>query len=157
MRRQPRRLGEPLFGGQMILTGLVQGLGVLGIVLGVFAFVLGQGLGEFEARMLSFSTLVIADLGLIFSNRSRSRSILATLRTPNPALWWITGFTMVFLALAVSVPFLRGVFSFAPLHGWELVLVATTGLVSILVAESVKLRWLARLVPAGEKGKRAVV
>ena len=47
MQRPPRRLEEPLFGREMILTGLVQGLGVLAIVLGVFVFVLSRGLGEF--------------------------------------------------------------------------------------------------------------
>ncbi len=96
--------------------------------------------------MLSFATLVIADLGLIFSNRSRTRSLLAMLRTPNPALWWITGVTLVFLALAIFVPFLRGLFSFAPLHVGEVILIAATGLLSILVAESVKLGWLQRLL-----------
>ncbi len=98
--------------------------------------------------MLSFSTLVIADLGLIFSNRSRTRTILAMLGTPNPALWWITGLTLLFLALAIFVPFLRGLFSFAPLHGWEAVLIAATGLASIVIAESVKTRWFRRALVA---------
>ncbi len=146
MRRTPRRLSEPLFGRQMILTGLIQGLGILTIVMGVYVLILSQGSGELEARMISFSTLVLADLGLIFSNRSRTRSILATLRTPNPALWWITGFTLVFLALAVLVPFLRELFSFAPLHFWEIVLVLMMGLLSTLISESVKAPWLRRVV-----------
>lgn len=146
MDRPPRRLDEPLFGRQMLLTGLLQGLGVLAIVLGAFAFVLAQGLGESEARMISFSALVIADLGLIFSNRSRTRSIIAMLRTPNPALWWITGFAIVFLLLAIFVPFLRVLFSFAPLHGWEVLLIAVTGLASVLLAESVKIRWIRKAV-----------
>ncbi len=146
MRRPPRRLSEPLFGRPMILTGLIQGLGILAIVIGVFVLLLSRGGGELEARMISFSTLVLADLGLIFSNRSRTRSIVATLRTPNPALWWITGFTLVFLALAVLVPFLRELFSFAPLHLWEIVLVLMMGLLSTLIAESVKAPWLRRVV-----------
>jgi Ca2+-transporting ATPase len=153
MERPPRKLSEPLFGRQMILTGLMQGLGVLAMVLGVFALVLAQGLGEFEARMLSFSTLVIADLGLIFSNRSRTQSILAVLRMPNPALWWITGSTLVFLGLAIFVPFLRSLFSFAPLHGWELGLIAAMGLASILVAESVKMDWFRRVFLARQSNR----
>lgn len=146
MDRPPRRLGKPLFGRQMLVTGLAQGLGVLVIVLGAFALVLAQGLGEFEARMISFSALVIADLGLIFSNRSRTRSILTMLRAPNPALWWITTFALGFLALAIFVPFLRGLFSFAPLHWGEVVLIAATGLASMLIAESVKLKWFRTVV-----------
>ncbi len=145
MRRPPRRLSEPLFGRLMILTGLIQGVGILAVVLGVFVLILSNGSGEMEARMISFSTLVLADLGLIFSNRSRTRSILTTLRTPNPALWWITGFTVVFLLLAVLVPFLRELFSFGPLHYWEVALVLATGLACTLIAESVKTPWLRRV------------
>ena len=140
MRQPPRELEEPLFGRQMVLTGLVQGLGVLAIVLALYAFFLSRGYGQSEARMISFSSLVIANLGLIFANRSRTRSILATLSTPNPALWWVTGGTLAFLILALVVPFFRGLFSFAPLHLWELVLIALAGLLSVFVSESVKLR-----------------
>jgi Ca2+-transporting ATPase len=140
MRRPPRRLQDPLFGRQMVFTGLVQGVGVLAVVLAVYGFILSRGLGEFEARMMSFATLVIANLGLILTNRSWTRSIVSTLRTPNAALWWVVVGALAFLALTISVPFLRGLFSFGPPHYWELVLVATAGLASILVSESVKTR-----------------
>jgi Ca2+-transporting ATPase len=138
MRRPPRRLQDPLFGRQMILTGLVQGMGVLAVVLAVYAFVLSQGLGETEARMMSFATLVIANLGLILTNRSWTRSIVSTLSTPNPALWWVAGGATAFLALALVIPFLRNLFSFGPLHRWELGLIAVAGLISILISESAK-------------------
>ncbi|HEX9028234.1 MAG TPA: cation-translocating P-type ATPase [Anaerolineales bacterium] len=148
MRRPPRKLDEPLFGRRMILTGLVQGVGILAVALALYGYILSLGQGEFEARMITFASLVIADLGLIFANRSRTRPILATLRTPNPALWWVTGGTLLFLALALMVPFLRGLFSFAPLHLWELGLIAATGLVSILISESVKLGIFRRVFAA---------
>jgi Ca2+-transporting ATPase len=138
MRRPPRRLEDPLFGQRMIFTGLIQGLGVLAVVLAVYSFVLFRGLGEFEARMMSFATLVLANLGLIMTNRSWTRSIVATLRVPNPALWWVVGGAAAFLALALGIPFLRGLFSFGPLHLWEVALVTGAGLISVLVSESVK-------------------
>jgi P-type Ca2+ transporter type 2C len=140
MNRPPRKLSEPLFGRQMVLIGLIQGVGVLVLTLGVYAAVLSKGLGESEARMLSFTTLVLGNLGLIFTNRSWKSSILSTLRIPNPALWWVTLGTLFFLGLAISIPFLRGLFSFGPLHLWEIGLVGTAGLLSILVAEGAKLR-----------------
>jgi P-type Ca2+ transporter type 2C len=138
MRRPPRRLEDQLFGKRMILTGLVQGVGVLAVVLAVYAFVLSQGLGEFEARMMSFASPVIANLGLILTNRSWTRPIVATLRVPNPALWWVVGGAAVFLALTIWIPFLRGLFSFGPLHAWEVGFIAVAGMTSILVSESVK-------------------
>jgi Ca2+-transporting ATPase len=140
MSRPPRNLHESLFDLRMLLTGLIQGSGILIVVLVAYGFFLNRGFGEFEARMVSFASLVIADLGLIFANRSRSRSILATLRTPNPALWWVSGGALVFLSLALFVPFLRGLFSFAPLHTGELLIILVTGLVGILISESVKTR-----------------
>jgi Ca2+-transporting ATPase len=141
MQRSPRKLEEPLFGRQMVWIGLLQGLGVLAPVLVVYAWVLSRGLGAEEARMMSFATLVIGNLGLIFTNRSWTRTILATLRIPNPALWWITGGTLLVLGLTVMVPFLQKIFSFAPMHLGELAVVAAAGLFAVLFAESVKLRW----------------
>jgi len=145
MERRPRRLADPLFGRRMILAGLVQGLGVLAVVLAVYGLVLSRGLGEFEARMMSFATLVIGNVGLILTNRSGSRSILGTLRTRNAALWWVVGGAAAFLVLALSVPFLRELFSFGPLHLWEVALVAVAGSISILVSESAKTKVVRRM------------
>jgi len=139
MSRPPRRLGAPLFDRQMVVTGLMQGLGVLAAVLAVYVVVLSKGYGEYEARMMSFACMVIANLGLIMTNRSWPRPILATLRRPNVALWWVVGGSLTFLALTIAVPFLRNMFSFGRLHPWELLLIAGAGLVSILIAESTKL------------------
>lgn len=144
MDRPPRKLSEPLFGRQIVLIGLVQGLGVLALVLAVYSLILSSGMGVSEARMLSFATLVIGNLGLIFTNRSWRHSILSTLRVPNPALWWVTAGTILFLGLVVSVPFLRGLFSFGQLHLWEMALVGSASLISILLAEGVKLRIFSR-------------
>ncbi len=122
----------------MILTGLIQGLGLLAVVLGVYLFSLSQNLGEAEARMISYVCMVLGNLGLIFTNRSWTHSILATLRIPNKALWWISGFAVGFLALVLTVPFLRDLFQFAPLHRREVALIAGAVTVSVLIAESVK-------------------
>jgi Cation transport ATPase len=59
MDRPPRPAGEPLFGSAMIRVGLVQGLGVLALVAGIYAWALGAGLGEGEARALAFLALVL--------------------------------------------------------------------------------------------------
>jgi P-type Ca2+ transporter type 2C len=146
MQRPPRKLNSPLFGRSMILSGLIQGLGILAVVAGVYAFALLQGLGENEARMFAFVSLVIGNLGLIFSNRSRSLSIMALLRVPNKALWWVSGGALFFLAIVLVIPLLRDIFQFAPLHRWEMVLLGLSGLSSILFAESVKLKVVRKLI-----------
>jgi len=146
MKRPPRRLNEPLFGRTTILSGLIQGLGLLAVVFGIYAFCLSQNLGEAEARMVSFLCMVLGNLGLIFTNRSWSHSMMATIRIPNKALWWITAFTLSFLALVMTVPFLRNLFQFAPLQTWEAALIAGAFIVSILIAESVKLPFMQKLM-----------
>jgi P-type Ca2+ transporter type 2C len=146
MQRPPRRLEEPLFGRAMILTGLIQGLGSLAMVLAVYAYNLLAGYGEGEARMMAFACLVISNLGLIATNRSWTRSIIATLRIPNRALWYVAGGAIAFLLLILSVPFLRDLFQFAPIHRWEIILILAAGLVSILIAESVKLKGIQKII-----------
>src|SRR5262249_8340764 len=103
MRRPPRDPREPLFGLGTLGLGLLQGLSVLVIVLVVFAVAYYRGQGEEDARALCFTTLIVANLGLILTNRSWSRTTLATLRSPNPALWWVVGGTLAFLAVVLYV------------------------------------------------------
>ena len=146
MQRRPRRLADPLFGRGMVLIGLVQGLGVLVIILAVYAGMLAGGYGAAEARMMAFTTLVIGNLGMIYANRSRTRSVLKTLFTPNPAMWWVSGLALGGVALVLAVPYLRNVFSFAPFHAWESAVVLGAGLVSFVISESVKIRPIKRLI-----------
>jgi Ca2+-transporting ATPase len=145
MKRPPRKLSEPLFGRTMIWLGLAQGLGVLAIVAGVHAVGLAGGLGPTEARLMSFSTLVIANLGLILANRSWTRSFSAMWKTPNAALRWVIGGALGFLVLDISVPFLRSLFQFGFPHLWELALAAGAGLFSVFLSDRLKVVLLRRL------------
>lgn len=140
MRRPPRNPNASLFGWQTLRLGLLQGASVLLIVLAVYLSALFGWRNELDAIALSFTTLVVANLGLIFANRSWSRSILSTLRSPNPALWWIFGGTLFFLALVLYVPGLRDLFHFSRLHLDDLALCIGGGVFSILWFEGIK--WL---------------
>jgi Ca2+-transporting ATPase len=153
MRRPPRKLNEPLFGREMILSGLIQGLGILAVVLTVYVGIIIRGYGEAEARMIAFVCMVIGNLSLIFANRSRSVSIIKTLRVPNKALWWVTGGTAFFLVLVLNLPFLQNLFKFAPLHRWELALIILSGLIGILIAESVKIKPIQKFIRGGRNEK----
>jgi Ca2+-transporting ATPase len=138
MQRPPRNSEEPLFGRRMIGVGLAQGFSVLVIVLAVFGVALRFGWAESEARALTFTTLVVANLGLIFANRSWSRLILATLRSRNPAVWWVSGLALGVLALVLYVPFLQSLFRFMPLGLGELTMCGAAGIVSVFWFEILK-------------------
>jgi Ca2+-transporting ATPase len=154
MQRPPRKLEEPLFGRAMILSGLIQGLGILAVVVTIYAVMLNRGYGESVARMLAFVCMVIGNLGLIFANRSWKYSILKTIRIPNKALWWVTGGAAIFLTLVLSIPFLRDLFKFATLNRWETVLIAFSGLASVLIAESVKIKFVQKFIQGGRAERK---
>jgi Ca2+-transporting ATPase len=138
MRRPPRRPEEPLFGRRIVGVSMLQGMSILIILLAIYLTTLHRGQGEAEARTLVFTTLIFANLGLIFTNRSWSRTILDSVGRHNPALWWVTGGAIAFLALVLSVPFLRSLFHFAPLHIVDIALCFAGGVVSILWFEGLK-------------------
>jgi Ca2+-transporting ATPase len=144
MKRKPRNLLEPLFGRAAVITSLVQGLLIMSIVTGIYAFVM-KSHGENSARALAFMTLVIANLGLIFTNRSQNEPIVFTLKRPNKALWWVTGGTTVVLILALTVPFFHGLFRFDYFELNDLFLCLGAGVVSILGIEFLKLFFFKKL------------
>jgi Ca2+-transporting ATPase len=138
MNRPPRDPKEPLYGRRVLGLSILQGLVVLGVLMAVYGIALGIGRGVGEARALTFTTLVVANLSLILTNRSWSRSIAATLRVKNAALWWVLGGATVFLALVLYVPALRSLFGFAPLHLVDLAICVAAGLGGVLWFEVFK-------------------
>jgi Ca2+-transporting ATPase len=138
MTRPPRRPGAPLFERRTVGISLMQGLIVLAVLLVVFTISLRRGQSGEEARTLAFATLIVANLGLILVNRSWSRVIIDTLRTPNTALWWVTGGALLFLGLVLYVPFLRSLFQFSFLHITDAVIFIAAGAFSILWFELLK-------------------
>jgi Ca2+-transporting ATPase len=144
MDRPPRNSRQPLLTRWMLAASFLQGLVVLAIVFAVFAIAPHRGQSEAEARALTFTTLVIANLGLILTNRSWSSTIGSTLRRPNPALWFVILGTVVLLGVVLYAPVLRDLFRFDPLHWQEMGLCLAAGVVSVLWFEGLKLLNLRR-------------
>jgi Ca2+-transporting ATPase len=138
MRRPPRDPERPLLGRRMIATGLLQGLSVLAVDIVIFGLALAQGRPESLARALAFTTLVFANIGLIFSNRSWSGPIFWTLGRWNAALWWISGLAVAVLALVLYVPFLTNLFRFSRLDAHDVLICGAAAFVSLLWFEVVK-------------------
>lgn len=139
MKRPPRDPYRPLFSKHMLGLSVLQGLMVLVIILAVYALSIYRGQGEAEARALTYTTLIIANLGLILTNRSWSRTIMDTMSTPNPALWWVMGGALVFLAAVLYNPFLRELFGFAYLHPIDIAICFMAGITSVLWFEGLKM------------------
>ncbi|MBI4937157.1 MAG: cation-translocating P-type ATPase [Nitrosomonadales bacterium] len=139
MRRPPRNPQEPLFGQRTLLLSMLQGVLVLLAALAVLGYALQHDASETQARALAFSALVIGNLGLILVNRSWQHTILGTLGSRNPALWWVAGGAFAFLLLALTVPFLRAVFHFGVITPQQFALSVAAGLGSVLWFELYKL------------------
>jgi Ca2+-transporting ATPase len=123
-------------------------------VLAIFATALARGQGAEEARALAFTTLIVANLCLILTNRAWSRTILRSLRTPNAALVWVLAGAGILLVLVLAVPALRDLFRFSRLHANDLALCLGAGVSSIVWFEAFKLLRRARTgVPDGRRGQ----
>jgi Ca2+-transporting ATPase len=138
MHRPPRSLAARLFGKKLIAVSLSLGASVTAILLAEFAIVHHAGRGELEARAITFTTLVLANLALIFTNRSWS--VTAQKRTArNSALWWIVGGTLALLAAILYVPSLRTLFRFNVLHPIDLSICLGAAAIGTLWFEILKL------------------
>ena len=89
MNRPPRQKDEGLFTRRTLALSLLQGMVVVAVVLFVYVYALSRGFDEAEARTLTFTSIVIANLCLILTNRSWSDTLVTTLRTPNRAMIWV--------------------------------------------------------------------
>jgi P-type Ca2+ transporter type 2C len=136
MQHPPRDPNAPLFGGYALVSALLQGLGVLAVVLLAYAWAAGH-LSENAARAFAFTTLIMGNLALIFSNRS-SGSLWASLRIPNRTLWVVTSLTCGALLAVLYVPSLAQLFYFDPLALADLVAAMALGSASVLWFEWVK-------------------
>jgi Ca2+-transporting ATPase len=108
-------------------------------VLGAYAWAFAH-LPEPQARAFVFSTLVVGNLALIFSNRSGSGALWRSLQVPNRTLWGVSGLTLGFLGLALFAPWLAQLFYFAPLAPRHLLASLGLGLLSVFWFEAIKWR-----------------
>ncbi|MGH9602159.1 MAG: cation-translocating P-type ATPase [Terriglobales bacterium] len=139
MDRPPRDSRQPLFTRRMVGQSLLQGVNILAIVLAVLAAAIYSGQDETRARALTFTTLILANLGLIFVNRSWSDIAPRTLLRRNPMLWWITGATLATLALLLYVPPLQSLFRVSALSPSGLLVCVSAAALSVAGFELLKL------------------
>ena len=138
MNRPPRDRQERVLSRRVIGMSLGQGMAVFFSVFTVYAIAVWKGQNEMDVRAMTFTTLIIANLGMILTNRSWSLTIGSMMRVPNPALWAIIAAALVVLALVLSVPVVRELFRFGTLHTDDLILALIAGMISIMWFEAFK-------------------
>ncbi len=139
MERPPRRVGDSMVSRRMLSVGIIQGAIVLVTVLAVYLWGVFGGLPETDVRAMSFTALMVANLGLIFVNRSWTHTVVGGLQYRNAALWYVAGGTLATLALLLWVPFTQRLFGFSALHVSNVVIGIGAGVLSVLWFEGYKL------------------
>jgi Ca2+-transporting ATPase len=148
MDRPPRHRDEGLFTRKALALSLLQGFVVLAVVLIIYINAVSRGFGAAEVRTLTFTTIVIANLCLILTNRSWSETLLTTVRTPNKAMLWVFAGTLGCLALVLFVPLLQDIFRFGAVPPVDLVVCVLAGGLSVVWFECYKY-WSTR---SGDRG-----
>ena len=123
MDRPPRDVKAKLFAKKRLIVSCLQGVAVLATTLGVYTFGLFSGEGEFDARALGFTALILANLALIFTIRASHRGFWATVISSNFAAWFITLGAIAAIATILGLPVLRSLFKFSRIHANDIVLV----------------------------------
>jgi P-type Ca2+ transporter type 2C len=139
MKRPPRHPKSRLFDRRLITSSVSQGLVLFAMALGAFVISLYRGQTAVDARAISFTTLVLGNLALIWANRSRTRTIPEMLWSRNIPLWTVTGGALTLLAIVLYVPSLRDLFQFSTLHPNDIAVCVVLALASITGIEAAKL------------------
>jgi Ca2+-transporting ATPase len=148
MERPPRPPAEPLFSTPTILWSLVQGALVLAVTATIFALAPGYGLEANQVRGLTFASLILCIVALIFVDRSLSASLVTALRRPNRALSVVLPVVAVLLAVTLFWQPARDLFGFASLAPEFLAIPPVAGLAVLVVLEALKPIWR-RTIRAG--------
>jgi P-type Ca2+ transporter type 2C len=145
MKRPPRDPEGPLFSRSLIAWSLVQGTLAFMLVAGIFLLGLRWGMPEDEIRALTFFSLVLSIVGLIFVNRTFSESLLIALFRPNRSLAVVVVSVVAALGGILLWPVAMGLFQFGPLHLDDLTVTLAAGVAVLICLEFLKYFWRERL------------
>jgi Ca2+-transporting ATPase len=134
----PRRSEAHLFDTKVLVRGLFQGVGLLGILLLVYEQARTFTGSDDVARALTFTVMVLSNLGLIFANRFWRPSALMGRRSTNQSFIWIALSTVALMGIILGVPVISGLFAFVAPSPSMLVAGLGAAALSLIWFESVK-------------------
>nr|WP_287098462.1 cation transporting ATPase C-terminal domain-containing protein [Mesorhizobium sp.] len=141
----PRDPEAALFSRPLIAWGLLQGFRAFVLVAGIFLLGLRWEMPEDEIRALTFFSLVLTIVGLIFVNRTFSESLLIALLRPNRSLVIVVAVVAAALGGTLLWPLASSLFQFGPLHLDDLIVTLAAGIAVLVCLELLKHFWRERL------------
>ena len=141
MDRPPRPVAEPLFSTPTIIWSLAQGAIVLAVVTTILFLAPGYGFDTDQVRALTFHSVVLCVVALIFVDRSISSSIITAIIRPNRALAYVLPIVAVLLAVTIFWAPARELFRFGALDAQWLVVPLGAGVTVLIMLELLKPIW----------------
>ncbi len=135
MQRPPRSPDEPLLPRALVLWGTLQGGLALALTGTIFWIASHAGMPASEVRALTFFSLVLVIVSLIFVNRSFSSSLIAAFTRPNRILLVVVAFVVSVLTLSLAWPAAAKLFGFGPLHADDLSITVAAAMASLVLLE----------------------
>ncbi len=137
MKVPPLKLASSILSKKKLILSMIQGLILSIVVMGIFSLTLNKGFSAKDARGLTFTTLILSNLFLIYISR---------FKLDRPMTILLIG-TIIFLALIFSIPFFRELFLFEILHLQDLLICIVVSIIcAIVLAGIAKVRNLKKLV-----------
>ncbi len=113
MQRPPRRVDAHLFDKAVLLRGLLQGAGLLVLLLASYGGAVAWTGSHALARGLTFMVLLLSALALILVNSSWDKTNWSLAAPENRYFVWLAGAAMLLLGLVLGVPAINQLFAFA--------------------------------------------
>jgi Ca2+-transporting ATPase len=131
MKLPPGERSTSLFAQGELLISVVQGIIITVAVLWLYYFSMYLGDSINETRTLVFTTLIISNIFLTFTNRSFTENIFKTIYYKNNLTPWLLLISLSFLAVLHLVPPVREIFGLAPVQPAKLFLCVNIALLSV--------------------------
>jgi Ca2+-transporting ATPase len=126
----PRKTNTSLFNRNEMLISIVQGLIITGGVLSLYHMSMDRYSLE-ETRTIVFTTLLFSNIFLTFTNRSFTENFAKTMRYHNPLAPLIIAVSLIFMAIILFIPGVRGLFGLAVISPAVFLICLATGFVTV--------------------------
>jgi Ca2+-transporting ATPase len=145
MQRPPRASNEKIFNFQNSSLAILQGLGLLIIVIGLYLVLMKVGETPSFASTIAFGSLMLGNLSLIIVSRSKQLHFFAILKRRNSSQYWIIGSAISLFSAFLLTPFLRERFGFAEITIEGVILILFSGLIGLIWYEAIKIFYRIKL------------
>jgi Ca2+-transporting ATPase len=139
MQRKPRDPEERLFSLRMVGWSVLQGGMAFAMLAAVFLLSGYWGMPDADVRALTFFALIGAILALVLVNRSFDVSLRHAVVRGNIALRYVFGAVVAIAALILSIPPVRAMLNFGPLHALDIAIVGGSAALLLVLLEGSKL------------------